>query len=165
MKVLALDLSTRSTGYSIGDSITKELITYGCISQPSSKNYILRIKDITKEILNLIQKYNIEKIFCEEIRFGDVNTHTFKTLAYLQAYIVCETYLINKNIEFVFFQPSEHRALVGIKTGRGIEREILKQEAIKYVKNKYGIDVNDDIADSITILNASYQKDNEINWE
>lgn len=49
-----------------------------------------------------------------------------------------------------------------------IKRETLKIEDIKYVKNKYNIDANDDICDSICLLDAylkENQKKEEINWE
>lgn len=153
MKYLALDLSSRSTGYAIKEN--DELIDYGCITQPSNKNYIERIYIITKEIMEIIKKYKIKTVYCEEVRFGDTNIHTFKTLMYLQSHIVCETYMYDKEINFIFFQPSEHRAAVGIKTGRGVTRDQCKAAAICYVKNKYSIDVNDDIADAITIADAA----------
>ncbi len=154
MKILALDLSSRSTGYAVKDG--DKLIDYGCISQSASKNYIERIYTITEKILEIIAEHNISTIYCEEVRFGDANVHTFKTLMYLQSHIVCEVYMkLSKDIQFEFFQPSEHRAKVGIKTGRGVTREMCKAAAINYVMQKYGITVNDDIADAITIADAA----------
>ena len=54
---------------------------------------------------------------------------------------------------------------MGIKNGRGIKRQTLKEADIEFVKNKYRINVNDDVADAICIGLAQYTKqdDNEIN--
>lgn len=41
-----------------------------------------------------------------------------------------------------------------MKIIKNIKREQLKQEAIDYVKEKYNIEVNDDIADAICIGDA-----------
>ena len=68
-------------------------------------------------------------------------------------------------IEYVY--PSQWRSACGIKTGRGIKRESLKEKGIKFVKDTYNIDnINDDIADAIGIGHAYVNElDNEINWE
>jgi len=52
-----------------------------------------------------------------------------------------------------------------IKQGRGIKRNDLKPQDIKYIKDKYNINVNDDIADAICIFDVYGEKiDNEMNW-
>ena len=67
-------------------------------------------------------------------------------------------------IEYVY--PSEWRAACGIKNGRGVRRETQKANDILFVKNNYGIEVNDDIADAIGIGHAYVnQLTNEMNWE
>lgn len=151
MNILSLDLSSKSTGWAV--SIDNTLKDYGCITA-SSADYIERLKKITAEVCDIVKKYNIKKIVCEEVRFGDKNVHTFKVLMYLQAKIVMELHDIDKEIDFEFQQPSEWRKKVGIQTGRGVTREALKPADIKYVKNTYNITVNDDIADAIGILDS-----------
>ena len=44
----------------------------------------------------------------------------------------------------------------GIKTGRVIKRAELKKKDIEYVKGKYNIEVNDDIADAIGIADSYF---------
>ena len=67
-------------------------------------------------------------------------------------------------IEYVY--PNEWRSKCGIKTGAGVKRQSLKPADIKFVKDTYNLDVNDDIADAIGIGQAYVHKlNNEINWE
>ena len=65
-------------------------------------------------------------------------------------------YCAKNNIEFNHPLPSEWRAKIGIKQSSKIKREVLKEEAIFVVKNEYGIDVNDDIAESILIARSAF---------
>ena len=69
-------------------------------------------------------------------------------------------------IEIEYIYPSSWRATCGIKNGRGIVRSTLKEADIVFFKDRYGLDVNDDIADAICIGLAQYleQDNNEINW-
>jgi Asp/Glu/hydantoin racemase len=46
---------------------------------------------------------------------------------------------------------SHWRAVCGIKTGKGIKREALKQASRNLVKQIYNADVNDDISDAICL--------------
>ena len=77
-------------------------------------------------------------------------------------------------IKIQYVYPSEWRKVLGIKQGAGVKRETLKAADIQWVKTKFNIDVNDDIADAIGI-GFSYLKEKEIacntkpmselNWE
>jgi hypothetical protein len=60
-------------------------------------------------------------------------------------------YCIQNDIEFHNPTPSAWRKTVGIKNGRGILRDEQKAQAIKAVKDWYGIDVGDDIAEAIEV--------------
>ena len=67
-------------------------------------------------------------------------------------------------VEIEYIYPSSWRAALGIRNGRGIKRTTLKEADIAFVKEKYGIDVNDDEADAICIgLAQGIKEDNEIN--
>ena len=168
MKLLSLDLSTKSTGYAVFEDNT--LVDYGCI-KASSTDVINRIQKIIKEINNVLLKHsNIEKIIVEEVRpengqKGVGNLRTHKVLMWLQAAL---EFLIHDNfasISIEYLYPSEWRKVCGIQTGRGIMREKLKQADIDFVKKIYNIEVNDDIADAIGIGHSYVNKiDNEINW-
>ena len=168
MKLLSLDLSTKSTGYAVFEDDV--LVDYGCI-KASSTDVINRIQKIIKEINNVLLKHsNIEKIIVEEVRpengqYGVGNLRTHKVLMWLQAAL---EFIIHDNfssISIEYLYPSEWRKVCGIQTGRGIVREKLKQADIAFVKKVYNIEVNDDIADAIGIGHSYINKfDNEINW-
>ena len=70
----------------------------------------------------------------------------------------------NKKIVLEYVYPSTWRATIGIKNGRGIKRESLKQADIDFVKERYNISVNDDIADAICLgISQLEPEKNEIN--
>ena len=158
MKILFLDLSTKSTGWCIGEN--GKLIQYGCISA-SSTNVLKRITTITNEIDKLVQQYKINKIVAEEVRTDYNNVHTYKVLNWIQGITLYRAFQFNPKIDYEFIQASSWRSQIGIHTGRGIKREQLKQEDIKYVKHKYSIEANDDVCDAICLMDAYYAKNEQ----
>lgn len=153
MKILFLDLSTKSTGWCIGEN--GKLIDYGCITS-SSNNVMKRIVLIVQQIAEIIKKYQPLKIVAEEVRTDYQNAHTYKALNWIQGITLYNAYLINPKIDYEFIQPSAWRSKIGIHTGRGIKREELKLEDMKYVSKKYKISANDDVCDAICLMDAYY---------
>ena len=165
MQIMALDASTKSSGWAIFKETS--LQDYGCITA-SSTDLVKRITKIITELKQILDKYDIDKIILEEVRpeQGLQNLKTHKALMYLQAAIVFLVHEHFKKIEIEYVYPSEWRSKCGIKTGRGLRRETVKVEDIAFVKNNYNITVNDDIADAIGIGHAYVnQLNNEINWK
>lgn len=165
MKIMAIDGSTKATGYAIFNE--KKLEKYGCITA-SSTDLIKRIKKMITELEQILTDGGINKIILEEVRpeFTTTNLKTYKALMYLQAAIVFLIHERFNNIDIEFVYPSEWRKLCGIKTGAGVRRESLKTKDINFVKDEYGVVVNDDEADAIAIGHAYVNKiNNEINWE
>lgn len=161
MKILSLDLSTHSSGWCVGQD--GHLQTHGCITATSKdvKNRIVKMRD---QLITIIKENKIEKIIMEQVR-PDYNSHTSKVLMWLQATVVIAAYEISPKIQCQFIGVNTWRAALKIKQGRGIKRDTLKPQDIQYVKDKYGITVNDDQADAICIFDAYYEKfDNQINW-
>ena len=162
MKILSLDLSTKSTGWCIGQN--QSIISHGCITA-SSKDVMKRIIKMRDELSKIIKDNKIQKIIMQQVRL-QLSSHTSKILMWLQGIITMATYEINPKIEWDFIGPSTWRAALKIKQGPGIKRNDLKSQDIQYVKNKYNITVNDDEADAICIFDAYNEKfNNEINWE
>lgn len=160
MIVLALDLSTRSSGYALG--VENSLEKHGFISA-SNTNPIKRIIKMRDQIAKILKVYNIKKIIMEQVR-PEYNSHTMKVLMWLQAAIVIAAYEIDPQIQCEFIGASSWRAQLKIKQGRGIKRNQLKPQDIQYVKNKYNIQVNDDEADAICIFDAYWLKQQDFNW-
>lgn len=168
MNIMSLDLSTKSSGWAIFKE--EELVDYGCITS-ASLDLIKRIYIMQNGIKEALKNTDIkiDKIIVEEVRpeggYGVGNQKTHKALMWLQAAIA---FMLHDNfsIEIEYIYPSSWRSTLELKTGSGIKRVALKQADIDYVKNKYNIEVNDDIADAICIGCAYYTKENdEINWE
>jgi Holliday junction resolvasome RuvABC endonuclease subunit len=133
MNILSLDLSSKSSGWCVGDG--EKIIDYGCITSSSTSN-IKRIIIMRDNIVEIIKKYNIEQITIEEVRTDYKNAHTYKILTWLQGVIAIAVYEINPKIEITYIQPSSWRSKIGIHTGRGIKREELKKADIDYVYQK-----------------------------
>ena len=151
MNILALDLSTRSTGYAYFED--GSLIAQGCITAYST-DLINRISKIIQGLkIEVFNSFKIDKVIVEEVRpeNGMQNIKTHRALMWLQAAVAFLVHDIDKNIQIDYIYPSEWRKQCGIHTGRGIKRETLKQKDIEFVKEKYGLDVNDDVADAIGI--------------
>ena len=167
--LLSLDLSTKSSGWAVFDG--EQLMDHGCYTSAST-DMIKRIHIMIDGIQSLLDKYtDIDTIVVEEVRpeggYGVGNQKTHKALMWLQAAIAFMVHDFFSKIEIEYIYPSSWRATCGIKNGRGIVRSTLKEADIAFVKDKYGLDVNDDIADAICIGLAQYleQDNNEINWE
>ena len=162
MKILTLDLSTKSSGYAIGeDGVLK---SHGCITA-SSRDVEKRIIKMREQIKQLIKNNKIDKVIMEQV-LPQYNSRTNKVLMWLQGAIVIAIYQFNSKIQCEFTQAVKWRAAIKIKQGRGVRREQLKPQDIQYVYNKYGLKVNDDQADAICIFDAYWEKnDNQINWE
>lgn len=164
MIILALDLSTKATGYAIYED--KKLIDYG-LFKSSSTDLIKRIRIITKKLEELILNldYTIDNIIAEEVPPSG-NPKTFKALMFMQASVEFLAYDNKISIEYIY--PNSWRSKCGIKTGRGASREELKQEDIKFAENMYELTgLTDDEADAICIGHSYFLeeiKEGEINW-
>ena len=107
MKILSLDLSTKSSGWAIFEN--DNLIDYGCITS-SSTDLIKRIQIMTNGIKEILEKYEINKIIAEEVRpqggFGAGNIQTHRALMWLQAAIAFMLYDNFKKLTLDFIYPS-----------------------------------------------------------
>lgn len=164
--ILALDLSTKNTGWAV--FVDDKLEASGEV-KAASTDVILRIKKITEQLQSIIEQYpNIETVILEEVRPENNtvgNLHTQKVLMWLQSSIIFALYDWNKTINIEYVYPSEWRKKCGIRTGRGIKRDSLKQADIQFVKDTYHKSVGDDEADAIGIGHAFVnQLTNKTDW-
>lgn len=148
MITMAIDASSKSTGVAIFDG--QKLVHYECIAAADSDAFA-RIKKMVARIKNLYEEWKVTNVIMEDVIPEDVrhNQNVFKILHYLQALTVLTLHGYNQKVEF--YVSSEWRKKCGIKTGRGITRDMVKAADIKFVKDNYNLDVNDDIADAICI--------------
>lgn len=155
---ISFDESTKSTGYAVFEG--KKLINYGAI-QENSKNVNERVLDILNQVEELITgTYSPETVVVENVQIT-MSAPTAKALMGLQFAIelLCYKY----NIECVLVRSAHWRKVLGLSNSPKIKRTEKKQQAMDYVKNKYGIDEKiDDVTDAICI-GESYIKENELN--
>lgn len=155
MLVAGIDASTKATGVSImrdGELIYYKLISIDSKEVPDAYE---RIKKMFVKICEILDKYDIDAMYMEKAICKGGNVDVTIKLAYLSGGM--SLYCIQKNIEFHNPTPSEWRKIVGIPNGRGVLRNTQKEAAIKAVKNEYGIDVGDDVAESICLARSAFK--------
>lgn len=150
MNLIAIDGSTKSTGIAIyKHNILQQT---DCITA-SSNDLFSRIKVMVEGIKDILSKnLDLEYLVLEQVRPDTfLNIKTYKALMYLQGCIAMMVHQNFRHIEVQFIYPSQWRKICQIKQGRGVKREVQKQNDIQWVKDKFNLVVNDDIADAIGI--------------
>lgn len=168
MKLLALDCSTKATGVAIFEQ--KQLLGSSVITA-SSTDLIKRIHKMVDTIDQLITELQIDAVVMEEVIPDHAkNQNTFKALMWLQAAMAIMLHDKHPSTTLEFVYPGSWRSVCGIKTGRGVMRETLKQADIRFANETYGLHVtSDDEADAICIGHAYLHPKNtpseDLNWE
>ena len=148
MKVLALDQSTRVTGWAVfADSALQE---YGKFDAENAGADIgKRLTYIREKVKALIDKYDIQKILIEEIQLQNTvgnNVVTYKKLAYVQAVLI--QMFDELNLPYEIIASSSWKSTLSIK---GRARAEQKKNAQIYVNTIYGIKATQDECDAICI--------------
>ena len=154
--ILALDASTKRTGYAIACKDN----TYACGALASTSTRLEKRLTVMRDgIKKLIEDYNIEQIIIEDVRPDNTNIHTAKVLTWLQGLIAVAAFEVDPNIKFEMIGTSSWRSIIGLQK-HCVKREDQKQMDIEYA-NKCGFPLDapltatqDDEADAICILNA-----------
>lgn len=158
-KVLALDLSTKRSGWAYYEAPDRK-ISYGVIAS-SSADIEKRIGIMRNGIIELLKQFDVKTIIIEEVHPDETyNNHTGKVLTWLQGVIAVAVYEYDKKINVEFIGPSSWRSKLGIQ-GYRIKREQQKKIDIDYI-NQDGYNLTyeqDDEADALCIL-KSYVKGN-----
>ena len=161
-RILALDQSTRITGWSIYDS--GELIKYGTFITDLDDE-IQRDRAIKNWLINMINNWKPEYIGLEGIQYQqNMGVTTFETLARLQG-ILMET-LLELNIEYSICPTNTWRAHCQVKGKTRIDK---KRSMQLLAKQWFDISVTDDEADAIGIgkyvAEVLNKKVEIFNWE
>ena len=144
MLALAFDPSTTSTGWAVYDTQYNDLLEYGSI-KPPMKDPIERIMQIDRQVKELLNLWKPEITLIENLSVTR-NARTTILLSGLQ--VIIEVDCKRRNLLYLPVRPSEWRKEIGIK---GRTRADQKANTIKYIKEKYKINVNEDEADAICI--------------
>lgn len=141
MKILSLDLSTRSTGFAVYED--KELVSYGTITSVD-KDYLVRAEEMANEVASILSVHNdIDYVIIEELKVLS-NQKTLVMLGITQGEVIraCKGYGI------LLIPPTVWRKPYRLN---GKRREA-KKKAIDYCVNKLNLVVkNDDEAEAIIL--------------
>ena len=145
-RLLALDQSSRISGYAI--FVDENLIAHGSINL-TGEDVGQRLVLIRKEVTKLIHKYDINEIAFEDIQMqasvGN-NVQTFKILA--EVFGVILMLCTELKINYTIVSSNTWKSTLKIK---GKKRSEQKQDAQRYVLEKYGIKAIQDTVDAICI--------------
>lgn len=156
MKILALDQSTRITGWAVfADGALQE---YGKFDAENAGADIgKRLTYIREKVKALIDKYGIQKILIEEIQLQNTvgnNVVTYKKLAYVQAVLI--QMFDELKLPYEVIASSSWKSTLSIK---GRARAEQKKNAQEFITKTYNIKVIQDIADAICIGLAFLQNE------
>ena len=152
MRVAGVDASTKMSGVAImSDGVLER---YLLIDLHKEKDAIKRIKMMMIQIAEILDMYQLDKVYMEKSICKGGNVDTTQKLSYLAGGIMF--YCAQNEIEFVNPLPSEWRKHVGLRQGSKITRDELKAEAVCAVKNAYGIDVNNDVAEATLLARSAF---------
>lgn len=149
MKILALDQSSRITGWAIFDG--NKLIKYDKFVF-DDYDFGVRLQKIRDKVKSLIEEYKINKVYFEDIQLqssvGD-NVATFKKLA--EVFGVIYELLTEMNIPNEAILSTVWKGKLNLLHGRGQDRAAQKRAAQEYVLQQYNIKPTQDECDAICI--------------
>lgn len=151
MKIIGIDASSNKTGISVFED--NKYITHTLIDLHKIKDADVRIPKMMIEICKHIKMHMPDKIIMEKSILKS-NISTVQMLSNLAGAVML--YAATKGIELEFVYPSEWRRKIGLSQSTKIKREVLKEEAIRAVKQEYNIDVTDDEAEAILIARSGF---------
>lgn len=147
-KLLALDQSSRITGWAIFDN--GKLVNYGKFNaEVAGTNIGDRLEYIRNKVQKLVEDNKIEEVIMEDIQMqGNVvnNVQTFKILA--EVFGVISELLVEMKIPQSAVLASSWKSALGIK---GRARAEQKQNAQKWVVDTYSVKPTQDECDAICI--------------
>lgn len=156
MNVLCLDQATKISGWSIWED--QKLVAQGKFEFDDS-DLVTRIHKIKLYVLQLIEKFDIKKLYLEDIQYQQqAGVTTYKVLAELIG--VLQELAFEKQIPSELVHSASWKSTCGIK---GRARAEQKASAQQHVKAVYHLDVTQDEADAICI-GEHVSKQNECAW-
>lgn len=155
MRVLALDQSSKTTGYAIFNN--EELIEYGHFTFEDN-DLGQRLVKIKHKIIELLAEKGINKLIFEDIQLQNGNVATHKILGEVLG--VIHVLAAEMKMPYEIVPPVTWRSTCQIK---GRTRAIQKKNAQEYVLKKYGVSATEDESDAICIGEHGITK-KEFDW-
>lgn len=161
-KLLALDQSSRVTGYTVlEDGKIIEVNHFECTGDDVGN----RLTQFRKKIIYLIEEYDIDEIVFEDIQLQDVNGNketgikTFKVLA--EVFGVLHELCSEIKMPYTAVLPIKWKAHFKI-AGKGRTQE--KKMAQTYVEKNCNMKCTEDEADSLCIALYHFDQSNAFDW-
>lgn len=156
-RTLALDQASIQTGYAIFEGIN--LMKWGLLECSDKDDADVRLPKMMAQIQDLVDTYRPTTIVFEGIQ-QQKNPRVNILLARLQGCIM--EFARIRDIPFEMLQPTAWRSILDFNQGNKVVREELKAQAMKFVKDSYGLDVGEDTCESICIGLAYFKKRGEL---
>lgn len=148
IRFCGIDASSKKTGICL--LVNGELSDYELIDVSEIDDKEERTKQMCVMLLKQLTEYNPDIVYIED-SWNAMNVEVTKLLSRIMG--VTYAWCIAKKRDWHSILPSQWRKYCGINQSKK-KRAELKQASIDYVKEKYDIDVNDDVADSIALANG-----------
>lgn len=157
MKTLSWDQSTTRSGYCC--FIDGKYDHSGLVDRHKNKDLQSRFKEMYEGIHEVIEQEKPDIVVVEDTQMQGGNAATFKTLCQLQGSIIGMCYAMGIKINVI--TPSQWRAALHFKQGKGIKREELKTQSIAFAKKEFGIDRYEDEMEACCINAGFHQMKNK----
>lgn len=143
MKTLALDQALKCTGWAVFEN--DRVVDSGTFSTQGAAPIEQRLGAIWEFLSDAYYKHEFNFVALEDCQ-QQKNAQTYQKLSMVKATIILWCYF--NDIKYEVLAPSHWRSILNIK---GRAREEQKQNAIDFVKEKFKLDVDSDVADAICI--------------
>lgn len=161
-KLLALDQSSRTTGYTIlEDGKIIKVSHFDCIGDDVGD----RLVQFRNKVISLIEEYDIDELVFEDIQLQDVNGNketgikTFKVLA--EVFGIIHELCSEIKMPYAAVLPIKWKAHFKI-AGKGRTQE--KKMAQAYVAKHCDMKCTEDEADSLCIALYHFDQSNVFDW-
>lgn len=169
--ILSLDCSTTHTGWAVFEE--DDLINYGRVIPNKDLEWRERIQESAYCLVELINNYDIQKIYVEDVPLINKQMKTLVQLGACQGMVLTLASAYRIPIEFI--SVGTWRKNIGLfdGTNKGKERDEMKIKSIKMANKLFNIDLplvftkngnfnsnksNDDTADAILIYASTRNK-------
>lgn len=153
-RVVSIDSSTKKTGAAL--FINGKLKEYKLIDLSDNRSVNDRMNLMGKELQDLLSYWKPELVVIEEPNGYGKNIQVYRYLSEIIG--IVRIWAFNHKCTMEEIKPSVWRKRIGINQSKK-KRDELKAESIAYVKNTYGLEVNDDVADAICIGACLYMEE------
>lgn len=153
MFMVSIDSSTKKTGMTL--FVGGHMTSYTLIDNSKIKDVNERIDKMCIDIIKQLSKWSPSVVYIEEPKGEGRNVELVRKLSEILGAV--RVWCLTHGSTYDEIKPSVWRKYVGIEQGAK-KRDELKQASIDYVYRKYGVVVNDDVADSICIGSAMINK-------